>query len=54
MQRQRSFRNIENIKSTYCLHGLGFKTGYLNQIIDDAYIVNTEDLIISLTKLRSK
>lgn len=39
----------ENIKSTYCLHGLDFETGYLNQIIEDAYIVNTEDLINNIT-----
>ena len=39
----------ENIKSTYCLHGLNFETGYLNQIIEDAYIVNTEDLINNST-----
>ena len=43
------FLTSENIKSTYCLHGLDFKTGYLNQIIDDAYIVNTEDLINNIT-----
>jgi hypothetical protein len=39
----------ENIKSTYHLHGLDFETGYLNQIIADAYIVNAEDLINNIT-----
>jgi NAD-dependent SIR2 family protein deacetylase len=43
------FLTSENIKSTYCLHRLDFETGYLNQIIDDAYIVNTEDLINNIT-----
>ena len=39
------FLASENIKSTYSLHGLDFETGYLNQIIVDAFIVNREDLI---------
>lgn len=39
----------ENIKSTYRLHGLDFETGYLSQIIEDAYIVNTEDLMNNIT-----
>lgn len=39
------FLASENFKSTYSLHGLNFETGYLNQIIEDAFVVNREDLI---------
>jgi len=41
----------ENIKSIYSLHGLDFETGYLNQIIVDAFIVNKEDLIKNTTNI---
>lgn len=41
----------ENIKSIYSLHGLDFETGYLNQIILDAFIVNKEDLIKNTTNI---
>lgn len=51
------FMISENIKSTYFLHGLDFETGYLIQIVVDAFIVNREDLIKNNTnkvELKSK
>lgn len=46
---KRPFFMFENNKSTYVLHRLNFETGYLNQIITDAIIINREDLIKNKT-----
>ncbi|MGL2992693.1 SIR2 family NAD-dependent protein deacylase [Flavobacterium sp. TSSA_36] len=38
------FMVSENNKSTYNLHGFDFEIGYMQQIIEDAFIENAEDL----------
>ena len=51
------FMVSENNKSTYNLHGLDFEIGYMQQIIEDAFIENAEDLKNSKTNevsLKSK